>query len=86
MKIDLAKANNPPEEISRNPRLNWGRSSPDQQNSYTERVHDLLSQLEPDIHCEYVVCDNVDHHHGIDALTGQLLGAITESAWENLES
>ena len=86
MKIDLAKANNPPEELARNPRLNWGRSTPEQQQKYTEKVNDLISQLEHDSHCDDLLCVNVDHLHGIDALTGQLLGAITDSAWENLEA
>ena len=44
IKIDLAKANNPPEKVSRNPRLSWGRSSPEQQAMYTQQLRDLLSQ------------------------------------------
>ena len=49
-------------------------------------MQDLISQIEPDIHCEDVGYENVDQHNSIDALTGQLLGAITESACENLEA
>ena len=41
LKIDLAKANNRPEEPKRNPRLNWGRSSEEQKASYTQHLSDI---------------------------------------------
>ena len=64
LKIDLAKANKPPEKISRNPRLNWGRLSEDQQASYTQQLRDQLSQPEPEpecYQCDDVICSNRSH-------------------------
>ena len=49
-------------------------------------MQSMLSQLDTDINCENVMCNNVSHLHDIDRVTGDLLGAITESAWENLET
>ena len=44
-----------------------------------------LHQLEDEPQCVDVGCDNGDHLHSIDMLTSNILGAMTESAWENLE-
>ena len=86
MKVDLTKANNPPEEISRNPRLNWGRSSPEQQESYSNQLGDFLHHCDDCLQCDNILCENVAHLHDIERVTAELLGAITDSAWENLEA
>ena len=85
MKIDLMKASNPPEEISRNPRLNWSRSSTEQQEKYSDMVRDMLGQLDVELQCDDVLCDNGAHLHDIDRVTCEILEVITDSAWENLE-
>ena len=48
-------------------------------------LKDMLHQLEDEPQCVDVGCDNGDHLHSIDMLTSNILGAMTESAWENLE-
>ena len=89
LKIDLAKANNPPEEPKRNPRLNWGRSSEEQKASYSQHLSDILSQLPDQSPCQLCTnlhCDQDSHFQEIDSLTSDLLGSVAESAWENLEA
>ena len=89
LKINLAKANNPPEKIFRNPRLNWCRSSPDQKASYTQQVKDLLSEPEPEpvcLQCDDVLCSHRSHLQEIDSLTQKLISAMVDSAWDNLEA
>ena len=46
----------------------------------------LLSQHDTDLSCDNSMCNNASHFHVIDRVTGELLDAITESAWENLEA
>ena len=86
VKIDLAKANNPPEKISRNPRLNWGRSSPDQHDKYNQQLRDKLSQPGTNLGCDDVLCDSRLHFQHIDSMTQELLVAVVDSAWDNLEA
>ena len=91
LKIDLEKANNPPEKISRKPRLNWDRSSPEQREAYTQQLEFLLSLgsfgTPPGcLQCADVLCAQTAHHIEIDLSTRQLLGAVTDAAWENLEA
>ena len=88
VKVDLNKANNPPEDIHRNPRLNWNRSTQLQKDQYTQQLQDMLSQPgnPPQcFQCTSVQCNQDWHLHDIDRATGSLLGAMTECAWENLE-
>ena len=87
--IDLEKANNPPEEIKRNPMLNWGRSTQEQRDSYSQQLSDTLSQpLDPSpcLQCADPHCSQETHCNDIDKVTSNLLGAMTDSAWANLES
>ena len=89
IKIDLAKANNPPEKLSRKPRLNWGRSSPEQHEKYNQQLRDRLSQPGADLSCldcKDVLCSNVSHLQDLDHQTHELLEAMTDSAWDNLEA
>ena len=89
VKVDLAKANNPPERICRNPRLNWSCSSPEQQKAYAQQLGDQLAQHPddpPGLSCDDVLCDQGPHCRDIDRATNKLLGAMVDSAWENLES
>ena len=89
LKINLAKACNPPEKVSRNPRLNWGRSSPEQQARYTQQLKDQLSQpgAAPGcLECDNVLCSNLSHLQDINCLTNKLLEAMVDSAWDNLEA
>ena len=72
VKIDLAKANNPPERAIRNPRLNWSRSSSDQIAGYVEQLADELSQHEVEqghLHCNDLLCCDRSHTIGIDNFT-----------------
>ena len=48
-------------------------------------VRDMLGQLDVELECADVLCDNGAHLHDIDRVTCELLGVITDSAWENLE-
>ena len=86
VKIDLAKANNPPEKISRNPRLNWGRSSPEQHAMYSQQLRDQLSLPGANLQCDDVLCDSRLHLQHIDSMTQELLAAVVDSAWDNLEA
>ena len=83
LKIDLAKANNPPEEPKRNPRLNWGQSSEEQKASYTQHLSDILSQQPDQSQCQLCTnlhCDQDYHFQEIDSLTTDLLESVAESA------
>ena len=85
----MAKANNPPESISRNPRLNWDKSSSAQQENFKSQLSDSLAQLDENIdclQCDDVMCDHPDHRQGIDSVTRDILGKLTDAAWENLEA
>ena len=89
LKIDLAKANNPPEEIQRNPMLNWGWSSEEQRQEYSLQLQGILSQPcdpPPCLECDDLQCYQSSHCQDIDKVTSKLLGAMADSAWENLES
>ena len=91
IKGDLAKANNPPEKISRKPRLNWDHSSQEQREAYTQQLETHLSlgcfDTPPGcLQCTDVLCGQAAHHVEIDLVTKQLLGAVTDAAWENLEA
>ena len=90
IKVDLAKAiHNPPEKVSRNPRLNWSRSTPEQREAYAQQLDVQLSQhlhTSPGVSCDNVLCDQHTHCHDIDEATSNLLGAMVDSAWDNLES
>ena len=89
IKVDLAKANNPPEKVNRNPRLNWSRSSPEQKEEYAKQLGDHLSQqhdLSECLHCDDVLCDQESHRQEIDLVASKLLGALVDSAWENLDT
>ena len=89
IKVDLAKANNPPEKITREPRLNWSWSSPEQHEAYAQQLGDQLAQqrdIPACLSCDNVLCDQPAHCQDIDQVTSNLLGAMVDSAWENLES
>ena len=89
LKIDLVKANDPPEVTHRNPRLNWARSSPEQRKNYSQQLSDLLSQpCDPSlaVQCHNTQCDLQAHHQDIDKCTRDLLGKMVDSAWTCLEA
>ena len=89
LKVDLAKANNPPEDLKRNPRLNWSRSSEEQREKYSQQLNDTLSQscdASSCLLCSDLQCCQDSHLKDIDKVTNKLLGAMVDSAWENLES
>jgi hypothetical protein len=70
-------------------KMNWGRSSEDQQASYTQQLKDQLSQPGPDpacLHCEDVMCSSSSHLQDIDSMTQKLITAMVDSAWDNLEA
>ena len=79
----------PPDKVSRNPRLNWGRSSPEQQAQYTQQLADKLSQPGANLgclDCDNVLCSNFSHLQDINCLANELLDAMVDSAWDNLEA
>ena len=89
IKIDLVKASNPLEKMSKPPRLDWGRSSTDQHAKYTQQLYDQLALHEPQpclLECQDVLCSNTLHTQHIDSMTKDLLTAMVDSAWDNLES
>ena len=89
VKIDLVKASNPPEKLSKPPRLNWGRSSTDQHAKYTQQLHDQLALHEPQpcLHeCQDILCSNALHIQYMDNMAKELLTAMVDSAWDNLEA
>ena len=90
IKVDLKKANNPPERIKRNPMLNWSGSTSEQRELYGQHLGNLLSQILPNppecLQCDDILCDHAEHLSEIDQVTKELLGAVTDSAWENLET
>ena len=88
VKVDLAKANNPKEEIKGNPGLNWVGSSSDQKEEYVQHLENLLQDLSETpaaLLCENVLCDHPVHVSDIDQATKKLLGAVSQAAWESLE-
>ena len=88
VKIDLVKASNPPEKLQKPCRLNWGRSSHDQHTMYTQQLRDVLTQHEASpclLHCDDVLCRDALHLQHIDNFTKELIVAMVDSAWENLE-
>ena len=91
VKVNLQKANNPPEKICRKPMLNWAGSSPEQRESYTEHLEGLLSHQDlfdtPEcLQCQDILCTHVEHREQIDQVSRDLLGTVVDSAWENLET
>ena len=38
------------------------------------------------LHCEDILCCDRSHIQGIDMFTQELIGAMTNAAWDNLES
>ena len=88
VKIDLVKASNPPEKLQKPCRLNWGRSSHDQHTMYTQQLRDVLAQYEASpclLHCDDVLCRDPLYLRHIDNFTKELIVAMVDSAWENLE-
>ena len=88
IKVDLTKANNPPEKINLNPRLNWNRSSEEQKEQYTLQLEQLLAEHLPlfaCLGCDDVLCENPSHKQDIDKATSDILETMVDCAWENLE-
>ena len=83
IKVDVAKANNPPDKITRNPMLNWSCSTSDQRQNYVHQLEDLLSQDHHDtpacLQCEDVLCNHADHLFEIDQVAKSLMSAVTDS-------
>ena len=78
IKVDLEKANNPPEKVIRFPRLNWARSSAEQQERFTDTLREALAK--PEAHQDCLVCEDVDcvqadHLLGIDKFTNKILAS-----------
>ena len=90
VKVNLQKANNPPEKICRKPMLNWAGSSPEQRETYSQHLEELLSQdlfASPEcLQCQDILCHHADHREQIDQVSKDLLSAVVDSAWENLET
>ena len=88
LKADLSKAYIPPEKILRNPRLNWGRSSEEQREQYACQLQQQCQDLQGHdcLHCQDILCDQGSHQLGIDVVTSNLLGAMVDSAWDNLDT
>ena len=63
VKVDLAKANNPKEEIKGNPGLNWVGSSSDQKEEYVQHLENLLQDLSETP--EALLCENVLDDHPV---------------------
>ena len=57
----------------------------DQHKCYTEQL-DLQLQQGVQLQCDNILCDDAAHLHYIDRDTKEILKAITDSAWDNLES
>ena len=45
-----------------------------------------MIQQEELIQCDNVQCDSAAHLHDIQRTTSELLGAMTDSAWKNIEA
>ena len=87
LKVDLLKSRNPVEKVERNPRLNWSFSSEEQRKYYSNCLDEKISQLNhsTSTSCKNIFCNDENHRADIDIFTENLLNAMVESAWVNLE-
>ena len=89
LKVDLVKDTSPPEQLHRNPRLNWTKSSQEQRESYSKQLLDFLSVPKETfqcLKCHDSLCNDRNHLAEIDSATRYLMQGLVDSAWSNLES
>ena len=87
LKVDLLKSRNPVDKVERKPRLNWTFSSEEQRKYYANCLDEKISHLNhsTSTFCKNIFCNDENHRADIDILTENLVNAMVESAWVNLE-